>query len=60
MDMADTMLANGLTNRLIHSLRMQEHRGASNRDGNRKRRTLCSYPLTGVTKPEHSSVDSRE
>ena len=47
MDMADTMLANGLTNRLIHSLRMQEHRGASNRDGNRKERTLCSYPLTG-------------
>ena len=29
MDTGDTVLAKGLTNRLIHSLRMQEKRGKS-------------------------------
>jgi hypothetical protein len=41
MDTADTMLAKGLTNRLIHSLRMQEHRGKVRRDGKRKGVTIC-------------------
>jgi hypothetical protein len=36
MDTGDTVLAKGLTNRLIHSLRMQEHRGKVRRDAKRK------------------------
>jgi hypothetical protein len=37
MDTADTVLAKGLTNRLIHSLRMQEGRGrGKKREGKRK------------------------
>jgi hypothetical protein len=38
MNTADSVLAKDLTNRLIHSLRMQEHRGRVKRDGERKGR----------------------
>jgi hypothetical protein len=40
MDTADTLLAKGLTNRLIHALRMREQRGRVNRDGKRKGVTI--------------------
>jgi hypothetical protein len=36
MDAGDHVLAKGLTNRLIHSLRMQEHRGKVKREGKRR------------------------
>lgn len=35
MDAGDETLAKGITGRLIHSLRMQEHRGRVKRDGKR-------------------------
>jgi hypothetical protein len=44
MDTADTVLAKGLTNRLIHSLRMQERRGRVQRDGKRKGVTVWRLP----------------
>jgi hypothetical protein len=44
MDTADTVLAKGLTNRLIHSLRMQEQRGRVKRDGKRKGVTVWRLP----------------
>ena len=44
MDTGDTVLAKGLTNRLIHSLRMQEHRGRVKRDGKRKGLTVWRLP----------------
>ena len=44
MDTADTVLAKGLTNRLIHSLRMQEHRGRVSRQGKRKGVTVWRLP----------------
>jgi hypothetical protein len=45
MDTADTVLAKGLTNRLIHSLRMQEHRGRVQREGKRKGVTVWRLPV---------------
>lgn len=42
MDTGDTVLAKGLTNRLIHSLRMQEHRGRVK--GKRKGVTIWQLP----------------
>jgi hypothetical protein len=44
MDTRDTVLAKGLTNRLIHSLRMQEQRGRVRRDGKRKGVTVWRLP----------------
>ena len=44
MDTGDAVLAKGLTNRLIHSLRMQEHRGRVKRDGKRKGVTVWRLP----------------
>ena len=44
MDTADTVLAKGLTNRLIHSLRMQEGRGRVRRAGKRKGVTVWQLP----------------
>jgi hypothetical protein len=44
MDTADTVLAKGLTNRLIHSLRMQEGRGRVQREGKRKGVTVWRLP----------------
>ena len=44
MDTADTVLAKGLTNRLIHSLRMQEQRGRVKREGKRKGVTVWRLP----------------
>src|ERR1700691_3168538 len=44
MDTADTVLAKGLTNRLIHSLRMQEHRSRVQRNGKRKGVTVWKLP----------------
>jgi hypothetical protein len=44
MDTADTVLAKGLTNRLIHSLRMQEKRGRVRREGKRKGVTVWRLP----------------
>ena len=44
MDTADSVLAKGLTNRLIHSLRMQEGRGRVQRDGKRKGVTVWRLP----------------
>jgi hypothetical protein len=46
MDTGDKVLAKGLTNRLIHSLRMQEHRGRVKRDGKRKGVTIWRLPAT--------------
>jgi hypothetical protein len=46
MDTADTVLAKGLTNRLIHSLRMQEGRGRVKRDGKRKGVTVWQLPVS--------------
>ncbi len=48
MDTADTVLAKGLTNRLIHSLRMQEMRGRVQRDGKRKGVTVWRLPITNA------------
>jgi len=48
MDTGDTVLAKGLTNRLIHSLRMQEHRKRVLRDGKRKGVTVWRLPGTLV------------
>lgn len=45
MDTGDTVLAKGLTNRLIHSLRMQEQRGRVKRDGKRKGVTVWRLPI---------------
>jgi hypothetical protein len=45
MDVADTVLAKGLTNRLIHSLGMQEQRGRVRRDGKRKGVTATGSEL---------------
>jgi hypothetical protein len=45
MDTADTVLAKGLTNRLIHSLRMQEGRGRVSREGKRKGVTVWKMPV---------------
>jgi hypothetical protein len=44
LDTADTVLAKGLTNRLSHSLRMQESRGRVKRDGKRKGVTVWQFP----------------
>jgi hypothetical protein len=44
MNTADTVLAKGLTNRLIHSLRMQEQRGRVRRDGKRKGVSVWRLP----------------
>lgn len=44
MDTADTVLAKGLTNRLVHSLRMQEKRGRVKREGKRKGVTVWRLP----------------
>jgi hypothetical protein len=44
LDTADSVLAKGLTNRLIHSLRMQEKRGRVGRDGKRKGVTIWRLP----------------
>ena len=44
MDTADTVLAKGLTNRVIHSLRMQEGQGRLRREGKRKDVTLWKLP----------------
>jgi hypothetical protein len=44
LDTADSVLAKGLTNRLIHSLRMQEHRGKVRRNGKRKGVTVWQVP----------------
>jgi hypothetical protein len=44
MDTADTVLAKGFTNRLIHSLRMQEQRGRVRRQGKRKGVTVWRLP----------------
>ncbi len=44
MDTGDTVLAKGLTNRLIHSLRMQEGRGRVLREGKRKGVTVWRLP----------------
>jgi hypothetical protein len=46
MDTADTVLAKGLTHRLIDSLRMQEHRGRVQREGKRKGVTVWRLPET--------------
>jgi hypothetical protein len=46
MDTANTVLAEGLTNRLIHSLRMQEGRGRVRREGKRKGVTVWLLPAT--------------
>jgi hypothetical protein len=45
MDTADTVLAKGLTNRLIHSLRMQEGRGRVRREWKRKGVTVWQLPV---------------
>jgi hypothetical protein len=45
MDTADVVLAKGLTNRLIHSLRMQEHRGRVKRDPKRKGVIVWRLPV---------------
>ena len=44
IDTADTVLAKGLFNRLIHSLRMQEGRGRVRREGERKGVTVRRLP----------------
>ena len=44
MDTADAVLAKGLTNRLIHSLRMQEQRGRVRRDGKRRGVSVWKLP----------------
>ncbi len=44
MDLGDAVLTKGLTNRLIHSLRMQEHRGRVKREGKRKGVTVWRLP----------------
>jgi hypothetical protein len=44
MDTADKVLAKGLTNRLIHSLRMQEQRGKVCRDGKRRGVSVWRLP----------------
>jgi len=46
MDTADSVLAKGLTNRLIHSLRMQEKRGRVKREGKRKGVTVWRLPVS--------------
>jgi|HubBroStandDraft_6_1064221.scaffolds.fasta_scaffold253765_4 hypothetical protein len=49
MDTADTVLAKGLTNRLIHSLRMQEGRGRVRREGKRKGVTIWRLPESKIS-----------
>lgn len=58
MDLGDTVLAKGLTNRLIHSLRMQEHRGKVSRDGKRKGVTIWQLPTT-QTEPFREQMNKR-
>jgi len=45
MDTGDTVLAKGLTHRLIHSLRMQEQRGRVARQGKHKGVTVWRLPV---------------